>query len=114
VKCPNFKANSQCRDTKLGRCVLKEFKSLGRGAKRYLVNVEIRQCVNTENENQIWNKNAQIQHLNPNSHDLPQGSAFKNSTFRPHSARMFCLDLRKQRLFPYTALTGWVILARLR
>lgn len=109
MKCPNFIANSQSRDTKLGRCVLKEFKSLGRGAKRHLVTVEIRQCVNTENENKIWNKNAQIQHMNPNSHDLPQGSVFKNSTFCPRSALTFCKDLRKQRLFPYTALTGWVI-----
>jgi len=46
---------------------------MGRGVKRYLVTVELRQGVKTENENQIWNKNAQIQRLNPTSHDLPQG-----------------------------------------
>jgi len=79
-------ANSERRDTKLGMCVLKEFKSLGGGVKRYLVTVELRQDVNTENENRIWNKNAQIQYLNPTSHNLPQCSALKNSTFCPRSA----------------------------
>jgi len=58
--------------------------------------------VSTENENQIWNKNAQIQHTNPNSHDLPQGSAFKNSTFSPRSAFMFCMNLRKHRGYFHT------------
>jgi hypothetical protein len=66
-------ANSECRDTKFGRCILQEFKSMGRGVKRYLVTVELRQGVKTENENQIWNKNAQIQRPNPTIHDLPQG-----------------------------------------
>jgi hypothetical protein len=36
---------------------------MGGGVKRYLVIVQLRQGVNTENENQIWNNNAQIQHL---------------------------------------------------
>jgi hypothetical protein len=91
-------ANSECRDTKLGRCVLKEVKSLGRGAKRYLVTVELRQGVNTENGNQIWNKNARIQHLNPTTnHDPPQASALKNSTFCQRSAFMFCMDLREKK-----------------
>jgi hypothetical protein len=93
-------ANSECRDTKLGRCVLKEFKSMGKGVKRYLVAVELRQGVKTENENQIRNKNAQIQRLNPTSHDLPQGSALKNSTICPRSAFMFCMDLRNKNYFP--------------
>ena len=63
MKCCNFIANSERRVTKLGTCVLLSSLLMGGGVKRYLVIVQLRQGVNTENENQIWNNNAQIQHL---------------------------------------------------
>jgi hypothetical protein len=42
---------------------------------------------------------------------VPPGLTFTNSTFCPHSVFIcvLCGSQNKQRLFPYTALTGWFV-----